>query len=417
VLLVATPTPRTLGAAFIRVMAIAMIVPLLIAGSAVMLSEALPKNFAFAFHAQLVDQDPSPTLAPGATTAYTIRFRNTGLLPWQRGTSRQVNLGVVDDSLEVAASIALGWLEPTRPATTSEELVLPGMIGTFTFNVRAPATPGVYKVALLPVAEGITWLEEPPVTFVLKSDLGFHSQLLDQSSHPTLKPGQVSEPITVRFRNSGAKTWALGVAGQQANLGIAGDDRSMGGLAVGWPSLDRVAVQSEPIIRPGGVATFTFRVRAPMALGSYALSLRLVVDGLTWMEDDDVVMILTVADQASTSQLPQAAPQAAPRTGAQTPAFAIGVSADTQSVTLGETVLMTASFTSTTESKAFVGVEVQVPGGETLAYQKWFQNETFAAGQQRVYQIPWSVPLGMPTGVYSISAAAYAPGWKALYGA
>lgn len=404
---VAAPRPRTLGLAFVRVVAVPIVLASLVVGSVMVLSETSPKSLSFAFHAQLIDESPSPTLAPGATTAYTVHFRNLGLMPWQRGTSRQVNLGVIGDSAKFAeAGIALGWLAPDRPATTSEGLVLPGMIGTFTFSVRAPTTPGVYRIPLLLVVDGVTWLEDSRVNLVLTSDLGFHSQLVDQSAHPTLKPGQLSAPITVRFRNTGAKTWTLGAAGQQANLGIAGDDRSKSALGFGWPSADRVATQNEATVRPGGVATFTFQVRAPTTPGSYALPLRLVVDGLTWMDDESVVIVTVVGATGAT----------APAQVAQPPLFTIGASADTQSVAVGGMVLITATFTSETASTAVVGVEINAPGGETLAYQKWFQDETFAAGQQRAYQIPWLVPLGTATGTYTVTAGAFSSGWKTKYG-
>src|SRR5438552_1825463 len=88
----------------------------------------------------------------------------------------------------------------------------------------------------------------------------FHSSLVDQANHPTLAPGETSGPLTVRFRNTGARTWARGVAGQQVNLGVVEDATSKFVLAAGWPSANRVAVQTEPVVGPGAIASFTFRV-------------------------------------------------------------------------------------------------------------------------------------------------------------
>jgi hypothetical protein len=85
-----------------------------------------------------------------------------------------------------------------------------------------------------------------------------------------------------------------GVAGQQVNLGIAGDDRSWAALGVGWPSPDRVATQSEAVVVPGGLASFEFRIQAPAAPGDYVLRLRPVVDGVSWLEDQGVFIQLTV---------------------------------------------------------------------------------------------------------------------------
>ena len=45
---------------------------------------------------------------------------------------------------------------------------------------------------------------------------------------------------------------------------------------------------------PGGTATFTFRVVAPLAPGAYELDLRPVIDGVTWLENDGVYVLITV---------------------------------------------------------------------------------------------------------------------------
>src|SRR2546430_8994882 len=122
-----------------------------------------------------------------------------------------------------------------------------------------------------------SWLDHEPVAIEMTSDLGFHGSLVEHSGHLTLRPGEMSPALTARFRNTGAKTWVRGQAGQQLNLGVAGDDKSFGGIGAGWPAADRVAVQTEPSVGPGGTATFTFRVRAPTVPRTYAPRLRPVV--------------------------------------------------------------------------------------------------------------------------------------------
>src|SRR6185503_10834083 len=115
------------------------------------------------FHSAWVGQDSWPTLAPGMTVSYSLRFRNTGTTTWQRGVAgRQVNLGVVDDSTAFA-EMAVGWMSANRTATTVEATVAPGAIGTFTFTIRSPSRLGVYRLPLRPVADGVTWLEHQGV--------------------------------------------------------------------------------------------------------------------------------------------------------------------------------------------------------------------------------------------------------------
>ena len=83
------------------------------------------------FHSAYVGQDPWPVISAGTTTAYSVRFRNIGTETWRRGVAgRQVNLGVVNDSLAFG-DLAVGWMSQNRAATTVETTVAPGAIGTF----------------------------------------------------------------------------------------------------------------------------------------------------------------------------------------------------------------------------------------------------------------------------------------------
>ena len=212
-----------------------------------------PAAAATGFHAAWLDQSPWPVLSPGATTSYTVRFRNTGDQTWQRGVAgRQVNLAVSGDSTAFAdAGMAVGWLNANRVATTVEDVVAPSAIATFTFTLRAPSAPGPYRQPLHPVLEGV-------------------------------------------FRNTGSRTWNKGILGEEARLGINMDDAQWAPLAVNWPFSTRVAAQAEQTVPPGATATFTFQIRAPSSPGSYSLHLRPVVDGAWWMEDEGVFLTITV---------------------------------------------------------------------------------------------------------------------------
>jgi hypothetical protein len=127
----------------------------------------------------------------------------------------------------------------------------------------------------------------------------FHSRWVDQSADLTLEPGATGT-FTVRFRNVGTAPWVRGVLGQQAGLGIVGDGEA---LMADWPSADRVAVQNEAVVAPGEIGTFTFNAKAPAKLGIYALGLRPVIDGITWLEDEGVHFTMTVQLDATTERL------------------------------------------------------------------------------------------------------------------
>src|SRR5881396_673978 len=275
----------------IRALRVALLASLVLVSLLVQPAAAAP-----GFHAAWVDQSPWPTLRPGSTVSYTIHFRNTGDATWNRGSPlRQVNLAVGGDSTALAdAGMAVGWLSANRVATTSETSVAPNAIATFTFTLRAPSTPGTYRLPLHPILEGVQHLEDEGVFVLVVSDLGFHSTWVSQSPYPTLQPGQTSTPLNVVFRNTGTQTWTKGVLGQEARLGINLDDAQWAPLAVNWPFPTRVAAQTEATVAPGATATFTFQVRAPQTAGTYSLHLRPVVDGAWWMEDQGVFLTITV---------------------------------------------------------------------------------------------------------------------------
>ena len=122
-------------------------------------------------------------------------------------------------------------------------------------------------------------------------DNGLHSAWVSQTALPALQPA-ATQAVTLRFRNSGTKTWQKGVAGSQVALGINGDNTTFAalGMNVGWPSANRVAVQTESAVAPGGIASFTFVIKAPFSGGLVRIPLRPVVDGVAWLEDQGVVV-------------------------------------------------------------------------------------------------------------------------------
>jgi len=248
------------------------------------------------FHAAFQTESAWPTLTPGTSTSLTVTFQNTGTATWQKGaTGKQANLGLNGDTLAFAdLGMNDGWLSANRLATTAESTVAPGQTGTFTFNVRAPMTPGTYRLPLRPVIEGVTWMEDSGVFMVIVSASSYHSKWASQSAYPALRAGQTSAPLSISFTNTGTSPWVKGVLGKEARLGINLDDVTWAALGVNWPFASRVAVQSEANVAVGQNATFAFQVKAPATPGVYSIHLRPVIDGTTWMEDEGVFLIVTV---------------------------------------------------------------------------------------------------------------------------
>ena len=246
-------------------------------------------------HSAWAGQTYPPALIPGQTTTVTVRYANTGTQTWQRGVAgSEVRLGINGDSMLYSnLGMNVNWVYANRVATTVEDVVAPGQVGTFTFQVRAPSTPGTYNLPLRPVVDGVTWLEDQGVYVPVVVDTGFHSAWADQSAWATVHPGDLMQ-LYVRYRNTGAMTWTKGVPLQEVHLGIANDDTRWAPYAIGWLYVNRPAAQTEAVVAPGGVATFSFQMRAPSTAGTYDIRVRPVVDGLAWLEDQGVFLRVIV---------------------------------------------------------------------------------------------------------------------------
>lgn len=125
-------------------------------------------TFDSGYHAAWAGQSPDPTLAPGQVTTLVVALRNGGYRGWYVGSpGQQADLGTSLPLDVMRDDLAYGWLSGNRPATTTTSYVGPGQVGWFQFQVRAPAAPGTYRLALRGVIDGVTWLEDQGIYFTI----------------------------------------------------------------------------------------------------------------------------------------------------------------------------------------------------------------------------------------------------------
>jgi len=125
-------------------------------------------SFDSGFHAAWSGQSPDPVLSPGQVTQLVVALRNNGYRGWYVGSpGQEARLGT-SAPLDVSRSdLAYGWLSPNRLATTTTSYVGPGQVGWFSFQVRAPSTPGTYRLNVRGVIDGTTWLEDQGIAFTI----------------------------------------------------------------------------------------------------------------------------------------------------------------------------------------------------------------------------------------------------------
>ena len=118
------------------------------------------------------------------------------------------------------------------------------------------------------------------------------SAWIDQTAPAQLSVG-AEATITFKFRNTGKVAWARGT-GSEASLAFVGSNANFDPkMAINWPQPGRPAIQSEAVVAPNEVATFTFKVKG-VAPGTYRIDVRPVVVAVGPMRDQGVYTEVTV---------------------------------------------------------------------------------------------------------------------------
>lgn len=114
----------------------------------------MPANAVTGYDSGYSGESAFVNIAPGQTANFQVFFSNTGTTTWTRGTSTQVDLAAcLGDKVTCNAQDASeapwnnGWVSSARYATTTQAVVAPGTLGTFSYNITAPAgaAPGTYR--------------------------------------------------------------------------------------------------------------------------------------------------------------------------------------------------------------------------------------------------------------------------------
>ncbi len=191
------------------------------------------------FHAAWHGQSGYPTLCPGHRSTATVAFRNTGSRGWVAGRMGEVAyLGTWgpepgQDQASVLGgdgqrgSPATAWPRYDRVAAQPAPYVGPGQVAWFQFEVQAPLIAGTYQLAIRPLIEGATWLEDYGVFWYVT--------VLNADGTPPASPG-VAGTRQIAYA---APRLADGQLNAQLNgATLAGDEVTLatGALSGSWDS-------------------------------------------------------------------------------------------------------------------------------------------------------------------------------------
>jgi hypothetical protein len=123
------------------------------------------------FHAAWYGQSGYPTLCPGQTSRAVVAYYNSGSLGWAIAPLEYAALGTWGPSPGQDQPSVLGgdgtrgtpntrFAGYNRPAAMPAGYIGPGQVAWFQFTVKAPSTPGSYRLYLRPLIEGVQWMED-----------------------------------------------------------------------------------------------------------------------------------------------------------------------------------------------------------------------------------------------------------------
>jgi hypothetical protein len=130
--------------------------------------------------------------------------------------------------------------------------------------------------------------------------------------------------------------------------------------------------------------------------------------------------VLPTATSTSTptrtsTPLPTNTPVAATATAtAAARSFTTGATVAPSTVAPGAADTIRVSVTSATATSALIDLEIYDASWNKVFQQAW-DNQTFGAGQTRMYRAIWTVPATLPAGNYTVMVGVFSTGWGTLY--
>ena len=155
---------------------------------------------------------------------------------------------------------------------------------------------GLILVAVFSLRGGSAPAAQPTPTATATAPLpklaDLDSAWVDQTPPAQIAVG-AEATITFKFRNAGRAAWTRGT-GSEASLAFTGTATKFDPkMAVNWPAASTPALQTEAVVEPNEVGTFTFKVKG-IAPGTYRIDVRPTVAAVGALRDQGVYTEVTV---------------------------------------------------------------------------------------------------------------------------
>ncbi len=198
------------------------------------------------------------TMATGKTYPTVVQFKNNGTSTWSASSRYRLRLISKRNIWNV-----------THIPLNKKDIIPPGKIATFQVKLTAPNKPGNYPIQWR-LQKGNTFFGEPTPAQkvrVTQNKAGEHAEFIYQNIPGLNKSGKLFSvlnagtvyPVTLTFKNNSEKTWKYG----SVSLRAKNQKNNMT-----W-SVDRIELNKNESIKPGGLKTFNFNIISPLSPGIY----------------------------------------------------------------------------------------------------------------------------------------------------
>ncbi|HVF91463.1 MAG TPA: NBR1-Ig-like domain-containing protein, partial [Blastocatellia bacterium] len=206
-------------------------------------------------NAEFVSQSVPATMTAGQSVSVSVTMRNNGSTNWEPGSYKLVSQNPENNTTWGLSQVAL------------TSTVAPGSQKTFTFNVIVPGSPGAYNFQWRMLQDSTGWFGATSTNVAVGVTGGSgggteDAAFVSQSVPLSMNAGDTAR-VSIRMRNSGTTTWAVG----SYKLGSQnpGDNMNWG--------MNRVGLTAS--VAPGGSAIFTFDITAPSTGGAFNFQWRM----------------------------------------------------------------------------------------------------------------------------------------------
>lgn len=215
---------------------------------------------------QLTEHNLPAAVFAKTNRSVTFAFTNTGRDTWRKG---EVKLQIKDAngsaSAFISTSSSIGSV-----AELSDESVAAGQAGHFTITLKSPNQLGQFSNRVSLVREGAELVGSANV-LLTRVDSTSQASLVSHT-FPTAMLNTWTVPVTVKFTNAGLTTWDRNTV-----LKITNDDGGPSSFYdPTWPGAAGEIRIQQTRVRPGEIAVYTFKLRAPVQPQTYEQYFQLI---------------------------------------------------------------------------------------------------------------------------------------------